>query len=601
MAKNNKSGPPVENVQTITPEQTAAAGGTFTNSLATGAVKGNIKGGQMSSGQGYIDLLTGGALSINPLLQQQYSSEFKALNDEGKKLLGGNTRIGTQIKTVEKQLENPRLSEKTRARLQERLNELNSSLTSNEERLQVINTEITGLPSKIAEGQPSIASALEQTMAPTFAQVDKVRGMLGEQGKVGAAGQAFMDYVGKGFTPGQITSRDVTAAQMSAIPNISADQVSAARMGDFGAANAVRAANIANINAGTVGQGMLGGQLMNRAMEGIQRSGMLSQQATRDAIQSARQGFAARGLATGNAALGAELLNRDRYARVREFEDLGFASNVQGQDLSRQFQNVGNQLTADRSNQQTQLGISLANQQAAMQAELANLDARYKAAVQQGDWAMAADAKNQAANLTAAQSNQQTAYNVGALNTQQQNAVSLDNADRDLRRSMGQEEANRLGVQLGANLLGQGMGAEQMYQDRELAAGLQRIDLETSYNPTMMAMGFDPYGGKTSGTNATGPAASMANTWATNAANTGMFNTNANNLAAGQQWMMNNMPSMQSGNGAAWGSAGGMALGAGVGALLAAPTGGMSIPMGMALGGSLGGGVGGAAGGLLWK
>jgi hypothetical protein len=583
--KNNKSGPPVETVQTISPEQMAAAGGSFTNSLATGAVKGNIKGGQMSGAQGYIDLTTGGALSVNPLLQQQYNSEFKALNTEGKKLLSGNTRIDKQIAALQKQLENPRLSDTKKSALEQKLASLNSTLASNEERLKVINTEITGLPSKIAEGQPSIASALEQTLAPTFAQVDKVRGMLGEQGKVGAAGQAFMDYVGKGFTPGQITSRDVTAAQMSAIPNISADQVRAAQMGDFGAANAVSAGNVANISAGTVGQGMLGGQLMNRAMEGIQRGGMLSEQATRDAIQSARQGFAARGLATGNAALGAELLNRDRYARVRELEDLGFASNVQGQDLSRQFQNVGNQLTADRSNQQTQLGISLANQQAAMQAELANLDARYKAAVQQGDWEMAADAKNQAANLTAAQSNQQTAYNVGALNTQQQNTVGLANADRDLRKSMGQEEANRLGTQLGANLLGQGMGAEQMYQDRGLAAGMQLIDLNTQYNPTMMAMGFDPYGGKTAGTQAMGPAASMANTWATNAANTGMFNANANNWASGQQWMMNNMPSMQSGgNWLTGGLAGGLG-GAALGFQVGGPT------------GALVGGVGGFAAG----
>jgi hypothetical protein len=113
---------------------------------------------------------------------------------------------------------------------------------------------------------------------------------------------------------------------------------------------------------------------------------------------------------------------------------------------------------------------------------------------------------------------------------------------------------------------------------------LQLIDLNTQYNPTMMAMGFDPYGGKTAGTQAMGPAASMANTWATNAANTGMFNANANNWASGQQWMMNNMPSMQSGNPFMSGAAGAIG-GAATGFMVGGPTGAV-------VGGGLGLGLG---------
>jgi hypothetical protein len=52
----------------------------------------------------------------------------------------------------------------------------------------------------------------------------------------------------------------------------------------------------------------------------------LSPEQLRDATQSARQGFAARGMATGNAALGAELLNRDRFASQREAERRAFAA-----------------------------------------------------------------------------------------------------------------------------------------------------------------------------------------------------------------------------------------------------------------------------------
>jgi ribosomal protein S6E (S10) len=121
-------------------------------------------------------------------------------------------------------------------------------------------------------------------------------------------------------------------------------------------------------------------------------------------------------MATGNAALGAELLNRDRYARQRQFEDLGFAQAAQGQDLGRQFQNVGNQLAADQS-----------NQGAAMQAEVANLQARYNAAVQQGNWEQAAAIQNQSANLQAQMSNQQTAFNTGQFNAANQQSMGLAN------------------------------------------------------------------------------------------------------------------------------------------------------------------------------
>ena len=54
-----------------------------------------------------------------------------------------------------------------------------------------------------------------------------------------------------------------------------------------------------------------------------ERAGMLSAQDTRDATQQARAGMAARGMATGSAGLGAELLNRDRYVQQRRAQDLG--------------------------------------------------------------------------------------------------------------------------------------------------------------------------------------------------------------------------------------------------------------------------------------
>jgi hypothetical protein len=48
----------------------------------------------------------------------------------------------------------------------------------------------------------------------------------------------------------------------------------------------------------------------------------------RDATQSARQGMAARGMATGMGALGAELLNRDRFANQRQQQRRAFAAEA---------------------------------------------------------------------------------------------------------------------------------------------------------------------------------------------------------------------------------------------------------------------------------
>jgi hypothetical protein len=93
------------------------------------------------------------------------------------------------------------------------------------------------------------------------------------------------------------------------------------------------------VQARTTEAGTLGDQLMSRAMSGVAQGGQLSPEAQRDAVQSARSAFAARGMATGNAAIGAELLNRDRFARQREMENLNFASGVQANDLARRQTN----------------------------------------------------------------------------------------------------------------------------------------------------------------------------------------------------------------------------------------------------------------------
>ena len=104
------------------------------------------------------------------------------------------------------------------------------------------------------------------------------------------------------------------------------------------------------VQARTTEAGTLGEQLMSRAMSGVAQGGQLSPEAQRDAVQSARSAFAARGMATGNAAIGAELLNRDRFARQREMENLNFASGVQANDLARRQTNSTIMGDTDRFN-----------------------------------------------------------------------------------------------------------------------------------------------------------------------------------------------------------------------------------------------------------
>jgi hypothetical protein len=67
----------------------------------------------------------------------------------------------------------------------------------------------------------------------------------------------------------------------------------------------------------------------------------LSPEQQRQATQSARAAFAARGMATGNAAAGAEILSRDAFATARQDQRRGFAAGVNQMDLARRQRRVG--------------------------------------------------------------------------------------------------------------------------------------------------------------------------------------------------------------------------------------------------------------------
>lgn len=274
-------------------------------------------------------------------------------------------------------------------------------------------------------GDSSLARQLTRAMPEVAAQRNALNGQLQAAGQSTAQYRRAQTAMQRGLKPQQVGQRSAAtsqaasaqantvqgrAAQMGGVDDVRAQQIDASTMGNFGAARA------RNISAGRVNAGALGETLMGRAKQMAKSTGRLSAEADRDAVQSARSGMAARGMAMGSGAMAAELLNRDQYSRQRQFEDLGFAQGVQGQDITRQLQNVGNRLTADQS-----------NQSAAMQAELANLQTRYNAAVQDGNWEQASAIQNQSANMQASLANQQTAFNTGQFNAGNQQQMNMAN------------------------------------------------------------------------------------------------------------------------------------------------------------------------------
>lgn len=110
------------------------------------------------------------------------------------------------------------------------------------------------------------------------------------------------------------------------------------------------------------GFGLLGTLEQQAATDlGLGRS--LSPEQQREAQQSARAGMSARGLGTGNSALAAEILNRERYATQRENERRTFASSVLGQGST--IRQAAGDLTLRRqdSNANRLLQTNLANQE----------------------------------------------------------------------------------------------------------------------------------------------------------------------------------------------------------------------------------------------
>lgn len=217
------------------------------------------------------------------------------------------------------------------------------------------------------------------------------------------------------------------------------------------------------------------------AREKLALGGSLSAEDRRNAQQSAREGWAARGLVNSNGAVAEEILNRDALSRQRENERIaqaqgidatGFAQRQQGyqnalglSDAARGYAGLGLQaqqsnLGAQMQGNQLATQTSLANQDSSLRAQLANQSAAQQIAQLNQGTNMQAALANQGAYQQMQQANQSAA--IQAMLANQQNAYQSQLASAQL----GQQ----------AQLANQSAYAQALGQNTSLGTTLAGLD-----------------------------------------------------------------------------------------------------------------------------
>ncbi len=293
------------------------------------------------------------------------------------------------------------------------------------------------------------------------------------------ARQTILDEMGRDMGPSALENqmRALGANAMSYRPdqisaptnirNVRANLANAAQMGPVRDVRGVNAQRVGDVRAREVGAGALGQSLVGEAMNRVASGGRLSAEASRDAVQSARAGMAARGMATGSAGLAAELLNRDRYSRQRNMEDLSFAQNVQNADIQRQMAGAEMALQADRGNQALAGQMSLADQAAMMDAQRLNQASDLTRGQTDAQFAQQTALANQAARMDAQRLNQVRDTTLGQflLNSQMANQEA----------NMNQVNNNRGFL---SSVSQQALANDQMRSQRRLGLGTLYGDMD---------------------------------------------------------------------------------------------------------------------------
>jgi hypothetical protein len=201
------------------------------------------------------------------------------------------------------------LTAKQKTAIEKRVAASERELTGLNQTIQSKNEFVTNYRTQFTEGKRTGADIMRERFPELQQALTDASPYLDRMGQLGTEGERLMQALGQGFQANEITSRDV-------------------------------------------GRGAVGESLYGRATQMAQSDGRLSPEAARDAVQSARQAFSARGLGTSAGSAAAELLNRDQYSRQRMFQDLGFAGQVQEADVLRQQNNANRALTASTANEE---------------------------------------------------------------------------------------------------------------------------------------------------------------------------------------------------------------------------------------------------------
>ncbi len=354
------------------------------------------------------------------------------------------------------------------------------------------------------------------------------------------ARQTILDEMGRDMGPSALENqmRELGANAMSYRPdqvsaptnirNVRANLANAAQMGPVRDVRGVNAQRVGDVRAREVGAGALGQSLVGEAMNRVASGGRLSAEASRDAVQSARAGMAARGMATGSAGLAAELLNRDRYSRQRNMEDLSFAQNVQNADIQRQMAGAEMALQADRGNQALAGQMSLADQAAMMDAQRLNQASDLTRGQTDAQFAQQTALANQAALMDAQRLNQVRDTTLGQflLNAQMANQEA----------NMNQVNNNRGFL---SSVAQQALANDQMRSQRRLGLGTLYGDMD----PYRQALGPAFNLGGSTLNNTTSQIRDIYGGSLQQAGNVASFNTNM--AASNRNAILNNNASLQ--------------------------------------------------------
>jgi len=392
---------------------------------------------------------------------------------------------------------------------------------------------------QVAAEEESIKRLYPEYIKMQFGTADQLSGKLDNQYSQFAR-QTILDEMGRDMGPSALENqmRALGSSAMSYRPdqisaptnirNVRANLANAAQMGPVRDVRGVNAQRVGDVRAREVGAGALGQSLVGEAMNRVASGGRLSAEASRDAVQSARAGMAARGMATGSAGLAAELLNRDRYSRTRDLENLGFAQNVQNSDVQRRMSNADMALQAARGNQAMAGQMSLADQAAMMDAQRLNQASDLTRGQTDAQFAQQAALANQAARMDAQRLNQVRDTTVGQflLNSQMANQEA----------NMNQVNNNRGFL---SSVAQQALANDQMRSQRRLGLGTLYGDMDPYRQALGPAFGL----GSSTLSNTTGQVGDIFGNSLKQAGNVFSFNTNM--AASNRNAILNNNAALQ--------------------------------------------------------